>query len=123
MLFARLALPTIPEDIDLREEALLKNLDQKCVRSLNGMKHLIYWQAQYCCLNRSVWSILSMVIMGGIVLALSVRLKPLRPSVTLFCPEAYLSNGFSDLIIILQEYELAYEERSHQVWLHCTNWK
>lgn len=36
MLFARLALPTIPEDIDLREEALLKNLDQKCVRSLNG---------------------------------------------------------------------------------------
>ena len=36
MLFARLALPTIPEDIDLRDESLLKNLDQKCVRSLNG---------------------------------------------------------------------------------------
>ncbi|KAL4237602.1 hypothetical protein ACF0H5_002316 [Mactra antiquata] len=38
MLFARLALPTIPEDIDLRNEALLKNLDQKCVRSLNGSR-------------------------------------------------------------------------------------
>ena len=36
MLFARLALPTISDDIDLRDEALLKNLDQKCVRSLNG---------------------------------------------------------------------------------------
>ncbi|KAL3874951.1 hypothetical protein ACJMK2_037899 [Sinanodonta woodiana] len=38
MLFARLALPTIPEDIDLRDESLLKNLDQKCVRSLNGCR-------------------------------------------------------------------------------------
>ncbi|KAH3854981.1 hypothetical protein DPMN_097541 [Dreissena polymorpha] len=38
MLFARLALPTIPEDIDLRDETLLKNLDQKCVRSLNGCR-------------------------------------------------------------------------------------
>ncbi|XP_060574227.1 poly(A) polymerase type 3-like isoform X2 [Ruditapes philippinarum] len=38
MLFSRLALPTIPEDIDLRDEALLKNLDQKCVRSLNGCR-------------------------------------------------------------------------------------
>lgn len=38
MLFARLALPTIPEDIDLRDEALLKNLDPKCVRSLNGCR-------------------------------------------------------------------------------------
>ena len=36
MLFARLALQIIPEDHDLRDEALLKNLDQKCVRSLNG---------------------------------------------------------------------------------------
>jgi hypothetical protein len=36
MLFARLALQKIPEDQDLRDETLLKNLDQKCVRSLNG---------------------------------------------------------------------------------------
>ncbi|XP_069117159.1 poly(A) polymerase beta-like isoform X1 [Argopecten irradians] len=38
MLFARLALPQIPEDIDLRDEALLKNLSEKCVRSLNGCR-------------------------------------------------------------------------------------
>lgn len=37
MLFARLALQVIPEDQDLRDEGLLKNLDQKCVRSLNGV--------------------------------------------------------------------------------------
>ncbi|XP_022330702.2 poly(A) polymerase beta-like isoform X2 [Crassostrea virginica] len=38
MLFARLALPQIPEDIDLRDESLLKNLNEKCVRSLNGCR-------------------------------------------------------------------------------------
>jgi len=44
------------------------------------------------------------------------------PSVTLFCPDEYLGNGFSDFIVILQEYVLAYEDGSHQVWLHGTNW-
>ena len=58
-----------------------------------------------------------------IVLALSVRPKPFPPSVTLFCPDAYLGNGFSDFIVILQEYVLAFEDGSHQVLLHCTNWK
>uniref|UniRef100_T1JA32 polynucleotide adenylyltransferase n=1 Tax=Strigamia maritima TaxID=126957 RepID=T1JA32_STRMM len=38
MLFARLAFKEIPENQDLRDEALLKNLDQKCVRSLNGCR-------------------------------------------------------------------------------------
>nr|XP_011421945.1 poly(A) polymerase beta isoform X2 [Crassostrea gigas] len=38
MLFARLALPQIPEEIDLRDESLLKNLNEKCVRSLNGCR-------------------------------------------------------------------------------------
>ncbi|XP_078591814.1 poly(A) polymerase beta-like [Branchiostoma floridae x Branchiostoma japonicum] len=38
ILFARLALPQVPEDQDLREEVLLKNLDQRCVRSLNGCR-------------------------------------------------------------------------------------
>ncbi|XP_062574403.1 poly(A) polymerase beta-like isoform X1 [Saccostrea cucullata] len=38
MLFARLALPQIPEDIDLRDESMLKNLNEKCVRSLNGCR-------------------------------------------------------------------------------------
>ena len=36
LLFARLALSTIPDDLNLLDESLLKNLDQKCVRSLNG---------------------------------------------------------------------------------------
>ncbi|KAK2709454.1 hypothetical protein QYM36_013196 [Artemia franciscana] len=38
MLFARLALKEIPEDLDLRDDNLLKNLDPKCVRSLNGCR-------------------------------------------------------------------------------------
>lgn len=38
MLFARLALKEIPEDFDLGDDMLLKNLDQKCVRSLNGCR-------------------------------------------------------------------------------------
>jgi len=37
------------------------------------------------------------------------------PSITLFCPDAYLGNGFSDFIVILQEYVLTYEDGSHQV--------
>lgn len=46
MLFARLALKDIPENQDLRDVNLLKNLDHKCVRSLNGnaleMKILLF---------------------------------------------------------------------------------
>lgn len=38
MLFSRLALPQIPDDVNLRDESLLKNLHQKCVRSLNGCR-------------------------------------------------------------------------------------
>lgn len=38
LLFARLALPTIPDDLNLLDESLLKNLDPKCVRSLNGCR-------------------------------------------------------------------------------------
>lgn len=36
ILFARLALQTIPENLDLRDDSLLKNLDIRCIRSLNG---------------------------------------------------------------------------------------
>lgn len=43
MLFARLALPQIPEEIDLRDESLLKNLSEKCVRSLNGKNKLFFF--------------------------------------------------------------------------------
>lgn len=35
-LMARLALPTIPDDLDLQDDNLLKNLDERCVRSVNG---------------------------------------------------------------------------------------
>ncbi|XP_053976730.1 poly(A) polymerase type 3 isoform X1 [Hylaeus volcanicus] len=38
MLFAKLALKEIPDTMDLKDDMLLKNLDQKCVRSLNGCR-------------------------------------------------------------------------------------
>uniref|UniRef100_A0A673K2A6 Poly(A) polymerase n=1 Tax=Sinocyclocheilus rhinocerous TaxID=307959 RepID=A0A673K2A6_9TELE len=38
ILFARLALQTIPENLDLRDDGLLKNLDIRCIRSLNGCR-------------------------------------------------------------------------------------
>jgi poly(A) polymerase len=36
LLFARLALAQVPDKLDLLDESLLKNLDPKCVKSLNG---------------------------------------------------------------------------------------
>jgi poly(A) polymerase len=37
LLFARqLALAQVPDNLDLRDENLLKNLDPKCVKSLSG---------------------------------------------------------------------------------------
>ncbi|KAK9885778.1 hypothetical protein WA026_013648 [Henosepilachna vigintioctopunctata] len=38
MLFARLDLKEIPDDMNLQDDFLLKKLDQKCVRSLNGCR-------------------------------------------------------------------------------------
>lgn len=38
ILFARLALQTIPENLDLRDDGLLRNLDMRCIRSLNGCR-------------------------------------------------------------------------------------
>lgn len=35
-LMARLALSAIPEDLSLQDDNMLKNLDERCVRSLNG---------------------------------------------------------------------------------------
>jgi poly(A) polymerase len=38
MLFARLALPTIPDNLDLKDDKILHNLDHRCARSLNGCR-------------------------------------------------------------------------------------
>lgn len=35
-LLARLALSSIPDDLSLADDNLLKNLDERCIRSLNG---------------------------------------------------------------------------------------
>jgi len=39
ILFARVADSRVPESIDLRNDRILKNLDLKCVRSLNGVRN------------------------------------------------------------------------------------
>ena len=36
LLFARLALPAIPSNLNLLDKTLLRNLDQRCVRSINS---------------------------------------------------------------------------------------
>jgi poly(A) polymerase len=33
---ARLALSSIPDDLSLQDDNLLRNLDERCIRSLNG---------------------------------------------------------------------------------------
>ena len=38
LLFARLSLSTIPEDLDLLNHSLLRNLEEKCILSLNGSR-------------------------------------------------------------------------------------
>jgi poly(A) polymerase Pap1 len=37
LVFASLAVNKVPDDIDLRDNSLLKNLDEPCIRSLNGI--------------------------------------------------------------------------------------
>jgi len=38
MLFARLSNSTISDDLDLKDDTILRDLDEKCVRSLNGCR-------------------------------------------------------------------------------------
>lgn len=47
LLFARLALAQVPDNLDLLDESLLKNLDPKCVKSLNG-KNIPDNGAEHC---------------------------------------------------------------------------
>lgn len=35
-LMARLALSSIPDDLSLKDDNLLRNLDDRCIRSMNG---------------------------------------------------------------------------------------
>jgi poly(A) polymerase len=39
---ARLAISSIPDDIALDDNNLLRNLDERCVRSLNGTLLILY---------------------------------------------------------------------------------
>jgi poly(A) polymerase len=48
-LMARLALSSIPDDLSLKDDNLLRNLDERCIRSMNG------GFASYTC----VWEILT----------------------------------------------------------------
>lgn len=38
LVFSRLGLPSVPDDLLLSEDSLLKGLDERCVRSLNGSR-------------------------------------------------------------------------------------
>ena len=38
LLLARLNLPTVPDNLELRDDSLLRNLDERCVRSLGGSR-------------------------------------------------------------------------------------
>ncbi|GAA5838297.1 hypothetical protein JCM5353_006843 [Sporobolomyces roseus] len=38
LLFSRLALPSIPDELELKDDNLLRNLDERCVRSLGGSR-------------------------------------------------------------------------------------
>ncbi|GAA5918850.1 hypothetical protein JCM1841_002772 [Sporobolomyces salmonicolor] len=38
LLFSRLALPSIPDNLELKDDNLLRNLDERCVRSLGGSR-------------------------------------------------------------------------------------
>ena len=70
--------------------------------------HFLLFSAEIFCAGGGV---------GGVRPSEAFFVRPSR----FFCPDAYLCNVFSD--VILQEFVLAYEDGSHQVSLHCTNWK
>ena len=67
LLFARLALPEVPDDLSLLDESLLKNLDPKCVRSLNGKhsKILIHGKLVKGCIVGNVCFCHSCICKGG----------------------------------------------------------
>ncbi|KAJ3345359.1 polynucleotide adenylyltransferase [Kappamyces sp. JEL0680] len=38
LIFARLAESSVPDELDLSDDRLLRNIDERCVRSLNGSR-------------------------------------------------------------------------------------
>ena len=38
LLFARLNLSSVPDNLSLQDDGLLRNLDERCVRSMNGSR-------------------------------------------------------------------------------------
>lgn len=52
LLFARLALQAVPDNLTLGDVELLKNLDYKCVKSLNGKKMTLQ-----CFQRKILWDI------------------------------------------------------------------
>lgn len=55
ILFARLALQTIPENLDLRDDSLLRNLDIRCIRSLNGNYLYYFSSVDLVCIFLVLW--------------------------------------------------------------------
>ena len=47
-MFARLALSEVRDDVDLSDENLLKNLDIRCIRGLNGMSPVVFFTRKAC---------------------------------------------------------------------------
>uniref|UniRef100_A0A663EIX1 polynucleotide adenylyltransferase n=1 Tax=Aquila chrysaetos chrysaetos TaxID=223781 RepID=A0A663EIX1_AQUCH len=41
LVFARLSMPTVSDNLDLRDDSRLRSLDIRCIRSLNGKMHII----------------------------------------------------------------------------------
>lgn len=74
ILFARLALQEIPDELDLREESLLRNLDLKCIRSLNGIFSLSKSEnledLELVCNLNAAWSFKLCVIIWALLLCL-----------------------------------------------------
>ncbi|CAG8734914.1 1500_t:CDS:2, partial [Acaulospora colombiana] len=56
--FARLALAVIPDDLELKDDSLLKNLDEKCVRSLNGSRFRAVYSNVNGFLGGVAWALL-----------------------------------------------------------------
>jgi len=96
-LVARLNLASIPDDLSLRDDNLLKNLDDRCVRSLNGSRVVdeilrlvpnvaVYRDALRCiklwAQRRAIYSNIN-GFLGGVAWAISVaRICQLYPNAT-----------------------------------------